>query len=211
MWSRYDEEYWLKKETEIIPFLVDLANHGFVIDHDCYRKGWTKDPRCLIRPAVAEALVKAKSRLPAGYNFKIYDGWRSREEQVNASKETEDELRTKNPGWSEDLLEKELQKFCPRPRGAMMDFGRHRFGGAVDLTIIDPIGDELNMGCRVNEVVPQSSLLYYERIENISLEQIEVRNNRRILISVMEFAEFMPLLCEWWHWGYAEDLFYSSF
>ena len=43
MTEQPDTSYWLAREEAVIPHLVDLADFGFLIDHDCHQQGWTDE------------------------------------------------------------------------------------------------------------------------------------------------------------------------
>lgn len=184
--------------------LVDLADCGFIVEHDCFKKGWTDDPRCLSRENVADALVLARRNLPLGFNFKIYDGWRPLEIQEKAAKETLERLRKVYPQYSFRMIINMLQKFCPL-QAFVFDLGSHRHGGALDLTIVDDANQELYMGSPINDVIrPAAHLLYFEWKGSPIPYEYEARENRRLLIRALGDEGFKPHLPEWWHWSYGD-------
>src|SRR5208283_3455982 len=84
--TQKDKKYWLWKEQAIQAHLVDLADYGFAENPEyIFNSPNMAKHRKLVRPAVALALVKARKLLPKGYNFKIYDAWRSWALQKNAA------------------------------------------------------------------------------------------------------------------------------
>ena len=147
-------------------------------------------------------LVFAPSAIPIynefGYNFCITYGYRSLEEQTNIVKKTEEELKKTNPNNWEELLniytggykELNLKKISPM---------NHRSGNAVDLKLV--IGtQEIDLGdVKMNE---RDSLDYYETKRSLSKKETTIRDNRRLLKSVMTKHGFKPYPKEWWHWGY---------
>ena len=177
--------------------LVDLEKAGFVVNNK-FRKDWTGSKKIFLRKSVANALIRAKKLLPKGYNFEIHDGKRSVEDQRKIIKICEEDFKNKYPGsWKERLViftggYKSLTQKIPKHT--------HRHGGAVDLTILNKKGRQLNMGGRkFNE---SSYLNYYERRKNLTEKEKVVRKNRRLLKKVMKKAGFIENPYEWHHWGF---------
>lgn len=201
-----DKAYWIEKEREIVPTLVDLAGYGFVTDHDCYRLGWTDDPRVLVRAGVAEALVQARGALPAGHNFRVVDGWRPWEIQELCAREARGKIVAAHPDWTDEQVARQLAVMAP-PLRVVPRLGSHRYGGAVDLTLIGPDGKDLDMGVPLNHVTgPEASLLWYEFRPDLGPRDVQARDNRRVLLRAMESALFIPHLAEYWHWNYNQDM-----
>jgi len=210
-----DRRYWLDMEKRIKHNLVDLSTFGFIVDHWCFHNGWTKDKHCLARPGIVEALDRARDNLPRGYNFKIFDGWRSRNIQKKASQETRSNLIKLHPDWSRQRITNALRSLCPFPASVLMDMGTHRFGGSLDLTVIDASGQELEMTTKKNDAGEDTStpddsdqnyLLYFDNLSKPTKEELEIRQNRHIMIGALEKVSFTSLMVEWWHWDYREDL-----
>ena len=191
-----DVDYWLWKEGQILEELVDCVGWGFP----------AVEEECLLRSGVVEALIRARSHLPAGCNFKLYCGWRSRQRQEELSAEIEERLRKAHPDWDDARTAEEVQRLAPRSR-LLPGFGWHRYGGAADLTVTDPSGQELDMGVPVYYVEGrETQLLFYELKPDLSVEEERYRDNRRILVKSMAAAGFEPYLSEFWHWRYHRDL-----
>jgi len=177
--------------------LIDLKRFGFVVDNH-WRRGFTKAKRMYIRKSVAEALVKARDLLPSGFNFKIWDGARSLSQQRTIIKICEKQLKKEHPkNWLE-LLNRYTGGYKSLTQELPLD--THRHGGAVDLTIVDKKGKELDMGGR--EIDSTSYLNHFEKKKGISKREKKVRDNRRLLKKVMRKSGFKPYLPEWHHWGY---------
>lgn len=206
MLSQRDQEYWLWKEQDIVSHLVDLADYGFVIDRLCYRQGLTDDPRCRLRKGAAEALVKAREHLPAGHNFKICEGWRPWAVQEQLHAVAKQQIRRAHPDWNDAQVEATTVQMAPGQR-ILAGFGFHRYGGAVDLTLVGPDGQELDVGAPVHDVVsPESRLLYYEFRDDLTSAEQQFRDRRRVLLRAMESARFESNFCEFWHWRYHWDM-----
>lgn len=199
------EDYWLHWEETLPATFVDLADYGFVIKRSLYEKGISSESRCRGRPGLAEALGEARKQLPDGYNFSIMDCYRSWDEQQLIYQWNKNNLRKLHPQWSKEQLEDTLAAMSPNVR-LLCRFDKHRYGGAVDLTIVNQHGEELDMGARLSDGDPERCRLLYYELRDVDAEETGPQANRRILIKAMESAGFDALLNEWWHWGYNRDM-----
>ncbi|MEM6725918.1 MAG: M15 family metallopeptidase, partial [Bacteroidota bacterium] len=68
-------------------------------------------------------------------------------------------------------------------------------GAAVDLTILDANGEELDMGTGFDFFGLQAYHTYVEHADTI-------QNNRDLLKGTMEAAGFGSIRTEWWHYSY---------
>jgi D-alanyl-D-alanine dipeptidase len=179
--------------------LVSLEKYGFVIDNS-ERKDYTKAKKMFVRKSVAKALVKARELLPKGYNFKIFDGKRSIEDQRRIIKICEIDFKNRDPkNWKEMLVKftggyQSLKQKLPK--------NTHRHGGAVDLTIINEKGKELDMG--EDTLDKREALNYYERKKNLTKREKQIKKNRKLLKKVMTEAGFEPHFPEWNHWRFSK-------
>ncbi len=183
---------------------MDLADRGLVCRRSCYLKGLTDDPRCRTRPGVADALERARDLLPAGFNFLISDAWRPWSVQEQLARCSRLSICSAHPDWTEEEVNRELVRLAP-PIYVVFSFNRHRYGGALDLTILDADGRELDMGTPLPYLEgPEAALLHFELQDRDPAHETP-RKNRRLLIQVMSAAGFTPYLPEWWHWEYDRD------
>jgi zinc D-Ala-D-Ala dipeptidase len=140
--------------------------------------------KCFLRPEAAEKLKRAqkilKDKMP-GHSLKILEGARPRRVQrrmYNVVKNTS------------------IKAFVADPQNGSM----HNFGTAVDITIVNEMGIELEMG----KPDPRIKILGKSDFE-IRLSFLmnspgnEQKKNRELLRSVMLQAGFIPLNYEWWH------------
>ncbi len=169
---------------------VDLNRPGFKID---LRYGSTNNfvgvnmygpfNRAFLHKLAAEKLFAAFDKLVTrhpGYTFIIYDALRPRSIQRVLWSHVEG-----TPG----------EKYIARPEPGSL----HNFGFAVDLSILDREGRELDMGAG------------YDDFRDIAQPQLEEKflasgeltpehiANRQVLRSVMEDSGFKQLAHEWWH------------
>lgn len=83
----------------------------------------------------------------------------------------------------------EDKRFVSDPRGG----GVHPRGAAVDLTLVDAAGAELDMGTGFDAVTGLSA---HGALEVSATAQ----RNRALLLGIMVAAGFEPYLQEWWHY-----------
>ena len=76
----------------------------------------------------------------------------------------------------------------------------HTTGGAVDLTLIDSDGNELDMGTEFDSFSEAASTAYYEQVGT----DTKIRDNRRMLYNAMTGAGFTNLPSEWWHYDFGD-------
>ena len=147
---------------------------------------------CYVREGVAKRLVKAQKRLPRGCHLKIEWAYHNIEVQRKVYLGVRKSLKRKNPSWSEKKLIKETELMVAPP-----DIAPHVIGAAVDLTIADKSGKNLDMGQRSQAYTKAS----YTNSSKISKE---AQKNRQMLIRTMGKAGFVNYPVEWWHWSYGD-------
>lgn len=162
---------------------------------------------CFVREEVFDKLLKVSKALDGRYRLKILDAWRPLALQYELYYTYRElilkEFRLEN---EDDNLQSEIiNKFVSYPSDDFMVPPVHTTGGAVDLTLTDINGNELEMGTGFDSFSDKTRTDYYET-NSIDLN---IRNNRRILYNAMISAGFTNLPSEWWHfdfgdrfWGY---------
>jgi zinc D-Ala-D-Ala dipeptidase len=139
-------------------------------------------PRCFLRKKVAIDLLAAHEQVKkAGYRMKIFDGYRPLSVQ-----------------WKMWHLTPS-KKYVGNPRKGSM----HNRGCAVDLTLIDAQGQELDMGSPYDFFGTTSHLDYPH--------PKAVASNRRVLQSAMTGHGFQLLKTEWWHFSHTRAYRISDF
>ncbi len=136
-----------------------------------------KSSRVYLVKEAAEQLVKVNQYLKSKYNLriKIYDGYRPLSVQKKMWEIVPDERYVANPS-----------------KGS-----RHNRGCAVDLTLIDSLGNELDMGTPYDDFSEKSHIDYKNFPE-------QILKNRELLQEAMTRFGFIPLKTEWWHFDYKE-------
>lgn len=158
-------------------------------------------PSIWVRKTVADKLERALSMLPDGYRFKIYDAWRPFLVQKSLFDEYHSRLKREldGSGLSDDEIFKRTLEFVSYPSEDPYTPFVHSTGGAVDLTIVDSEGNELNMGTDFDDFTSAAHTRSFE-----SSDCMEVRDNRRMLYNTMISVGFTNLPSEWWHYDYGD-------
>lgn len=159
---------------------------------------------CLMRREVAERLYHAAKRLPAGYRFRIWDAWRPFALQKELY-ETYSMDIIRDFGLdqvSESERDAVIRGFVSEPVEDRQTPPVHTTGGAVDLTILDADGKELDMGTAFDAFTEKTKTNFFEQADKEPLRTI--RENRRLLCRVMMKEGFTNLPSEWWHFDYGD-------
>jgi len=131
--------------------------------------------KCYLRPEAAAKLVEIHNVLNEkyGYGIKVFDCFRPRPYQQRL--------------W--DIIPNPSY-VTPPEKGSM-----HSRGLAVDLTIVDKNGKELNMGTPYD-------FFGKEAHQDYTGHSTEIIKNRKLLKSIMEENGFGSIRTEWWHYSY---------
>ncbi|MEU6204962.1 M15 family metallopeptidase [Micromonospora musae] len=149
-----------------------------------------------VRRAVALRLLDAQRALPVGLRLLVIEGYRPYQAQLKIFTGYRDELRRRYPQWSPERLHVETTKFV-----SPVEVAPHSTGGAVDLTLCDADGIELDMGTVVDATPEASANACFTGAENIPAA---ARRNREILVAALVGAGMVNYPTEWWHWSYGD-------
>ncbi len=144
------------------------------------------------RKTVTEKVYQAARNLPDGIHFMLYSGFRPIEVQRKLFDEIYAEFKKEKP----ELNEQELWEYTTRMIADPSGCPPHTTGGAVDLTLCDSSGNELDMGGKVDHIDNCETFC-----DGLNGEQ---KRNRDILFEAMTGAGFVNLPTEWWHYSYGD-------
>jgi D-alanyl-D-alanine dipeptidase len=160
---------------------VNLKNYSndFVYDmkyasSDNFLKAKVYDcAECFLRFKTVKALIAANdSFIKMGYKIQLFDCYRPLD------------------------IQKKMWKIVPNPsyvadpsKGSI-----HNRGGAVDITLVDAIGKELDMGTPFD-------FFGLEAAHNFPNLSQEIKDNRELLKTVMNENGFNIFDSEWWHYN----------
>ncbi len=161
------------KLVEIAPPHYDVVHEiAYATANNFTGKPVYGKPQCYLHMEAAEGLNKAISLAKGmGLRFKIFDAYRPPEAQFKLWEHTPDPNFLAHP-----------ERGSPHSRGV-----------AVDLTLIDERGIELDMGTKFDAFNLQS----HHRCIEIS---VTAQQNRLILLGIMTLAGFDFYSNEWWHY-----------
>lgn len=121
-------------------------------------------------------------------------------------------LQARKPGWQllvyDAFRPRSVQRaFYARVRGtpqepyvANPEIGSiHNFGMAVDLSLLDQLGNEVDMGTPFDDFRELAQPILEDSFFEAGLLSAEQIANREILRAAMTQAGFIPLPYEWWH------------
>ncbi|SEC64854.1 D-alanyl-D-alanine dipeptidase [Streptomyces sp. 3213] len=174
--------------------LVDVRDVLLVDD----RKNKDSDTgaELLLRQGVLDRLVQAQALLPDGLRLLFVEGYRPPALQRRYFEDYADELRAANPDWSADRIRSAASRYVSPP-----EIAPHTAGAAVDLTLADADGRELDLGTPMNANPEQSAGACYTEADNITAE---ARANRAVLGRALGAAGLVNYPTEWWHWSYGD-------
>lgn len=179
--------------------IVSLRKNGFIVESQYYIQGIKGSYRdCYARKTVVAMLKEAESYLPNDYKFIILDAYRPICIQQILWDSYHKQLRDKYPQLSDEEIDYKTSFFVSKPSYNIKYPSLHNTGGAVDLTICDKSGKWLNMGTDFDDFSDRAWTNHFEKYE----EDVEVKNNRRLLYNSMIKAGFTNLPSEWWHYDY---------
>ncbi len=132
---------------------------------------------CYLRYKTVKKLIEANEKfLKLGFRIKLFDCYRPLD------------------------VQKKMWKIVPNPiyvadpsKGSI-----HNRGCAVDLTLIDLNGNELDMGTPF-DYFGKEAAHSYENNSDV------VKNNRKLLREIMESCSFKVFQSEWWHYNLATE------
>lgn len=128
---------------------------------------------CFLRAKTVKALLEAnKSFLAKGFRIKLYDCYRPKAIQKKMWAIVPDANFVANP-----------------KKGSI-----HNRGGAVDISLVDSLGVEVNMGTKFDFFGEEASHKY----QNLSEE---ILANRKFLKEIMLKHNFKSFDSEWWHYN----------
>ncbi|WP_315051169.1 M15 family metallopeptidase [Capnocytophaga leadbetteri] len=133
---------------------------------------------CYLRKSTAEALVKANEAFKQlGYRIKLFDCYRPLSVQKKMWKILPGTHYVANPA-----------------KGS-----KHNRGAAVDLTLVDAEGKELNMGTPFDFFGKEAHHTYTQHSK-------EVLENRKLLKETLNKYNFKSIYSEWWHYEYRPEM-----
>ncbi|MEG3132633.1 D-alanyl-D-alanine dipeptidase [Rouxiella sp. T17] len=164
--------------AELLPLAV--IDMKYATDDNLTGRKVYCENRCLLHPDAAKALSRCfEVAQLAGFTLKILDAYRPQQAQ------------------------KIFWAVLPDPDYvADISIGSHHSRGvAVDLTLLDEHGVELDMGAGFDEMTERSHPFYPHL-------PAEIQRNRLLLNAVMAAGGFIGMPTEWWHFELPNSISY---
>ena len=173
VWHKnFPGDYFVRVNTLDTSIIEDIryATDNNFMDTAVYPCG-----KCLLRYEVAKKLVKAaKEFREMGYRIKVFDCYRPHSVQYKLWEVVPNKNYVANPD-----------------KGSV-----HNRGGAVDMTLTDMQGNEINMGTDFD----------FFGFKAFSIDTVDLPDsiitNRRMMWNVMHKYGFYEIKTEWWHLSY---------
>ncbi|HAX78257.1 MAG TPA: peptidase M15 [Cyanobacteria bacterium UBA11372] len=173
-------QFQVKNEAQLID--IPSVNPSIVLDiRYATQNNFTKRrlypvARCLLRATVARKLSLVQQDLEKrGLGLKVYDCYRPLS------------------------VQRQMWRLFPNPRYVANPAigSRHNRGAAVDVTLVDRNGDELEMPTEFDNFTVRAHVNYQGGSS-------QSRRNRQLLKNIMEKHGFISMPTEWWHFD-ADD------
>ncbi|MDA8889353.1 M15 family metallopeptidase [Cyclobacteriaceae bacterium] len=158
-------------------------------------------PVCVFSLPAAEALSKVQLDLKKeGLKLKVFDTYRPQ-------RAVDDFVR-----WAKNLKDTSMKKiYYPKvsksllfKHGYIAARSGHTRGSTVDLTLVDSVGKELDMGTPWDFFSPKSW-------PSSQAVPEQAQHNRTFLRQIMQKHGFIPYEAEWWHFTLAHEPFPNTY
>ncbi len=165
-------EKYMEIVADTLGIVVDIR---YASENNFTKKQIYDCPRCFFRKEVGEKILAVHLDLKERYGFgiKLFDCYRPSPYQYRLWEVMPD------PNY-----------VTPPKKGSI-----HSRGMAVDLTIVDKSGKELDMGTPFDYFGKEAHTDYIELPD-------QVLKNRQLLKKIMEIHGFKGIRTEWWHYSY---------
>jgi zinc D-Ala-D-Ala dipeptidase len=152
--------------------------------------------RARVRAELASRLQEAGRLLPDRFALQVVEGHRSEVVQRQIIARYSSQVAAAHPGIGAADLEHLTSRFV-----SPIDVAPHVAGAAVDLTLVDANGDELDLGTPIDATPEESDHACYFASPDIPTA---ARTNRATLAAALEAAGLVNYPTEWWHWSYGD-------
>ncbi len=185
---------------EIKKIVIKETNEPLVEIKETDRVQLLKNHRYLspnLRKSAQELIYVAADNLPDGHKLLVVTAYRPIWMQKELYRRRLKQLARKYPFkmiFQYSKWKNLVNRYTSPPGGSS-----HQYGGAVDVTIIDPHGNRLDMGTELTDF----GVKVHTENDLITDEQ---RKNRKLLYGAMIKAGFVNYPLEWWHYSYGDRM-----
>lgn len=183
--------------------LIDLKHQSELAYGPPPETPLTKNDYTKLRKTVVEKLCRAQKSLPSGWRFRVYEGFRSLTVQQQSFDE---EYARTQKRYSEkthtEIFREATRLISPVENlDGSKNIPPHNTGAAVDVEIIDHEGKLIDMGMAIADwpnVNPELCLTHCDTLT------LTARENRQLLLDIMQQENFVNYPTEWWHFSYGD-------
>ncbi len=184
------------KEGIILICETDENQNLVVLDQAVIFKDDNYIEHFVVRPEIALKLYQASKKLPKEWHFKVFEGFRSNEKQNALWENEKKRIKKENPLLSEEEVVEIANLGIANPN--YLGSG-HQTGGAVDITICDEFGKELDMGTSYLDTTNPKTVTDANGLTPLQYK------NRYMLKSLLESVGLINYPLEWWHFSFGEQ------
>lgn len=198
----------------IIPSIVIEEMSGATLDEVLVREGYV-DVKAVDPEIIVELMYAREDNFTGKVMYTTLTRAFLHPAAAKALKKAQDELKSINPGLTlkvrdaarpmsvqrimyEAVRGTSKARYVSNPANGG---GLHNYGLAVDITIVDSEGKELDMGTHVDFLGSKSNIDKEEDLVRSGKITLQARNNRILLRKVMNAGGWKPLKSEWWHFN----------
>lgn len=149
-----------------------------------------------LRAGVVRRLVRAQELLPEGWQWLLVEGHRPPATQRNIFDGYVRTLRELRPAASEEELWTAATRWV-----APVETAGHIAGAAVDLTVRDQEGVEVDLGCPEAATPEESNGACYTAASGLTAT---ARRHRATMVEALTAVGLVNYPTEWWHWSYGD-------
>jgi D-alanyl-D-alanine dipeptidase len=150
----------------------------------------------LVRAGLADRLMAADLQLPPGIGLRVVEGFRPVEQQSAIVAAYAEQVRAHHPGADEAEVARLTSRFV-----SPVEVAPHVAGAAVDLTLVDVCGEELDLGTPIDATPEDSDGRCYFAADGIGAD---ARAHRDLLAAVLDGQGLVNYPTEWWHWSFGD-------
>jgi D-alanyl-D-alanine dipeptidase len=212
------------KPYQVIPIiecnepLVPIPDDQFILENpSAYVKlgaNYQGQSPYFLRKGVLNRLLMAKAKLKEikpHWHIKIFDAYRPISVQqfmvdytfnsICLDRQLDSKMLTP---WEKASIYEEVYQIWAIPSDHPLTPPPHSTGSAIDLTLLDDNGLEVDMGGEIDELSERSQPNYY--ISSTNSEKKVFHENREILLKIMTYGDFRRHQGEWWHFSYGDQM-----
>lgn len=168
----------------------------------------------MLRQGVLQALTRAQARLQAlrqGWKIMLFDAYRPNSVQIFMV-EREFGIKAKDAGLDphnltaqqREQLAAKVFKYWSMPSMDPATPPPHSTGAAMDITLADAAGREVDMGSPIDEGAPPADPDYFAYATDAAGQK--AHENRRLLQQIMLAEGFCQYPAEWWHFSRGDQI-----